>query len=63
MGAIYENIKEQNRGKEHKMLLAFDGMIADVLNSNQFNPVVTELFIRCIKLNIAFVFTTQSNFL
>ena len=63
MGAIYENIKEQNRGKKHKMLLAFDGMIADVLNSNQFNPVVTELFIRCIKLNIAFVFTTQSNFL
>ena len=63
MGAIYENIKEQNRGKEHKMLLAFDGMIADVLNSNQFNSVVTESFIRCIKLNIAFVFTTQSNFL
>ena len=63
MGAIYENIKEQNRGKERKMLLAFDGMIADVLNSNQFNSVVTELFIRCIKLNIAFVFTTQSNFL
>ena len=63
MGDIYENIKEQNRGKEHKMLLAFDGMIADVLNSNQFNSVVTELFIRCIKLNIAFVFTTQSNFL
>ena len=63
MGAIYENIKEQNRGKEHKMLLAFDGMIADVLNSNQFNSVVTELFIICIKLNIAFVFTTQSNFL
>ena len=63
MGAVYENIKEQNRGKEHKMLLAFDGMIADVLNSNQFNSVVTELFIRCIKLNIAFVFTTQSNFL
>ena len=35
-------------------------MIADMINNNKLNPVVTELFIRGIKLNISIVFITQS---
>ena len=37
-------------------------MIADMINSKELNPVVTELFIRGRKLNISIVFITQSYF-
>ena len=37
-------------------------MIADMINNKKLNPVVTELFIRDRKLNISFVFITQSYF-
>ena len=35
-------------------------MIADMIDNNKLNPVVTELFIKGIKLNISIVFITQS---
>ena len=37
-------------------------MIADMINNNKLNPVVTELFIRGRKLNISIVFIMQSYF-
>ena len=37
-------------------------MIADMINNEKLNPVVTELFIRGRKLNISIVFITQSYF-
>ena len=37
-------------------------MIADMINNKRLNPIVTELFIRDKKLNISFVFITQSYF-
>ena len=37
-------------------------MIADMLNNNKLNPIVTKLFIRGRKLNISIVFITQSSF-
>ena len=37
-------------------------MIADMINNNKLNPVVTALFIRGRKLNISIVFITQSYF-
>ena len=37
-------------------------MIADMINNKKLNSVVTELFIRSRKLNISFVFITQSYF-
>ena len=40
----------------------FDDMIVDMLNNKEFNPVVTELFIRSRKIKIYLVFTTQSYF-
>ena len=33
-------------------------MITDMLNNKKLNPFVTELFIRCRKLNISLVFIT-----
>ena len=37
-------------------------MIVDILSNKKLNPIVTELFIRGIKLNISIVFITQSYF-
>ena len=37
-------------------------MIADLLRNKKLNPIETELFIRGRKLNISFVFITQSYF-
>ena len=37
-------------------------MIADMINNNKLNLIVTELFIRGRKLNISIVFITQSYF-
>ena len=37
-------------------------MTADMLSNKKLNPIVTELFIRGRKLNICFVFITQSYF-
>ena len=44
------------------MLIVFDDMIADMINNNKLNPIVTELFIRGRKLNISIVFIMQSCF-
>ena len=40
----------------------FDHMIADMINNKKLNPIVTELFIRGIKLNISSVFIRQLYF-
>ena len=52
MDDIYKNIEEYNPDKECKVLIVFDNMIANMLHNNKRNPIVTELFIRAIKLNI-----------
>ena len=62
MQGVYKSIEEYNPGKERKILMVFDDMIADMINNKRRNPVVTELFIRGRKLNISIVFFTQSNF-
>ena len=59
---VYKNIKDYNPIKKRKVLIVFDDMIADMINNNKLNPVVTELFIRGRKLNISIVFITQSYF-
>ena len=40
----------------------FYDMIADMINNEKLNPVVTELFIRGRKINISIIFITQSYF-
>ena len=61
MQDIYKNIEDYNPIKKCKVLIIFD-MIADMINNNKLNPIVTELFIRDKKRNISIVFTTQSYF-
>ena len=53
MKDIYRNIEDYNLIKKRKILIVFDWIL---------NPIVTELFITGRKLNISFVFITQSYF-
>ena len=62
MDDVYKNIEEWNPSKKVKILIVFNDMIADMLNNQKLNPVVTELFISSRKLNISFAFITQSHF-
>ena len=52
----------KNTIKKHRVLIVFDDMIADMINTKKLNPIVTELFIRGRRLNISIVFITQSYF-
>ena len=61
MQYVHKNIDDYNPRKKPKVLIA-DDMIADMINNNKLNPIVTELFIRGRKLNISIVFITQSYF-
>ena len=62
MRNIYKNINHYNPNKENKILIVFDGMIADMIQNKKLNSIVTELFIRGRKINISLVFITQSYF-
>ena len=62
MQDVYKNIEGYNPIKKRKILIIFDDMIADMINNNKLNPIVTELFIRGRKLNISIIFITQSYF-
>ena len=59
MHDVYKNIDNYNPDKENKILIVFDDMIADMINNKKINSIVTELFIRCKKLNISLVFISQ----
>ena len=59
MQDVYKNIEEYNPIKKRKILIVFD-MIADMINDNKLDPIVTELFIRGRKINISIAFITQS---
>ena len=62
MQNVYKDIEEFSLFKKGKVLIVSDDMIADMINNKKLNPVVTELFIRDIKLNFSMVFITQSYF-
>ena len=44
MQNIYKNIEDYNPIKKCKVLIVFDDMIADMINNNKLNPIVTGLF-------------------
>ena len=62
MQGVYKNIEDYNPRKKCKVVIVFDDMIADMINNEKLNPIVTELFIRGRKINISIVFITQSYF-
>ena len=62
MDDIYENIHDYNSSRKRKILIVFDHMIADIMTNKKFQSIIKELFIRCRKLNISFIFITHSYF-
>ena len=62
MCSVYKNIDKYNVDKDHKILIVFDDMIADIIKTKKLNSIVTELFIRGRKINISLVFITQTYF-
>ena len=56
---VYKNIDNYNLSKENKILIVFDDMIADMISNKKLNSIVTELFIRCRKLNISLIFISS----
>ena len=60
MHDVYNSIENYNLNKKRKALIAFDDMIADMINNKELNSIVTELLFRGRKLNISIVFITQS---
>ena len=57
MDDVYE--KEE---RERNILIAFDDMIANIMSNKKCQAVIKELFFKYRKLNISFVFITQSYF-
>ena len=53
---ICRKIEEYNLGQEHKTLIIFHYMIANILSNKTLDSIITELFIRGRKLNIYFAF-------
>ena len=41
MQDVYKNIEEYNLGKKRKVLIFVDDMIADMINNQKLNPLVT----------------------
>ena len=62
MRDVLKNINNYNPNKENKVMIVFDDMIADMINNKILNSILTELFIRCRKLNISLVFISKSYF-
>ena len=62
MDDIFSSIDDYSPKRKRKILIVFDDMIADIMTNKKFQAIIEELFIRCRKLNISFVFITQSYF-
>ena len=59
---VFKNIDDYNTKWKRRVLIVFHDMIADIMTNKKFQSIIKELFIICRKLNISFVFITQSYF-
>ena len=57
MDCIYS--EEYYLGKEPKISIVSDDMIADIIGNKNIDQIITDLFIRGIKFNISLVFVIQ----
>ena len=55
MQDVCKNIDDSNADKERKIWIAFDDMIADMINNKKLNSIITELFVRERKLFLLFL--------
>ena len=60
---IYENLEDCNPTRKRNLLVVFDNMIEVMGSNKKLSPIVAKLFLKEKKLNIFFVFISQSYFL
>ena len=46
MDEVHENIDNYNPCRKRKVLIVFDGIIADIMTNKKFQVIIKELFIR-----------------
>ena len=59
---VYKNLENYNATKKSRVLIVFDDMKADLESNKKWSAIVPELSLRGRKLNISFVFISQSYF-
>ena len=62
MDDVYQNIDNYNPSRKRKISILPDDMIADIMTNKHFQAIIKELLVRCRKLNISFLFISQSYF-
>ena len=62
MNDVLDDINNYNKNRDKKVLIVFDGMIADIEYNRNFKRIDKELFYRARKLNVSIVFITKSYF-
>ena len=62
MNDVLDDINDYNKNRDKKVLIVFDGMIADIEYNKNFKRIIKELFYRARKINVSIVFITQSYF-
>ena len=62
MNDVLDDIINYNKNRDKKVLIVFDDMIAAIEYNKNFKRIIKELFYRARKINVSFVFITQSYF-
>ena len=62
MDDVYGDIDNYNPSRKRNILIVFGDIIADIKPNEKFPAIVSELFIRCPKINISLIFITQPYF-
>ena len=62
MNDVFDDINNSNKNRDKKVLIVFDGMIADMEYNKNFKRIIKELFYRACKINVSIAFITQSLF-
>ena len=62
MSDALDDIKNNNKNRDKKVLIVFDDMISDIEYNKDFKKIIKELFYRGPKISISIIFITQSYF-
>ena len=61
MDDVYDYINNYNPKRKRKVLIVFDGMIADIMTNKKFQAIIKELFIGCKGTKETFFFLLTIN--
>ena len=62
MDDVLDDINNNNKNRDKKVLIVFDDMIADIEYNKNFKRIIKELFNRARKINASIVFIMESYF-